>query len=82
MSFSSMFSGLKTFFKMNIITRLTAIMVKGGLGQKVTVILGCLFIFYGIFKAFYWILLATAGYLIVYLAFKDYERMTAASSKE
>ena len=59
---------------MNFITRLTGVMVKGSLGQKVTVVIGTLFILFGIYKAFQWILLATAGYLLVYLAFKDFDR--------
>jgi hypothetical protein len=54
-------------------------MLKGSLGQKVFVILGCLLILFGVYKAFYWILLSAGGYLIVYLAFKDYDRETKLS---
>ena len=76
MASTSFFNGMKSFFKVNFITRLSGIMIKGSLGQKVAVILGGLFILFGIYKAFQWILLATAGYIIIFLAFKDYEKAT------
>jgi len=81
MGMSSVFTGIMNFFKANFITRLTGVMIKGSLGHKVTVILGGLFIVYGVFKAFYWIILATAGYILIYLAFKDYERICDRKSE-
>lgn len=80
MSFLSYFDGLRNFLKVNFITRITGIMVKGTLGQKVAVIVGCLGIMFGIYKAFVWLLLCLGGYLIVFMAFKDFESMTRTPS--
>ncbi len=81
MGFSSTFESAKTFLKMNFVTRITGIMIKGSLGQKVAVVLGCLGILMGIYKAFFWLLLAGAGYLICYLGFQDYEQMTKTAKE-
>jgi hypothetical protein len=72
---TSIFTGIKNFIKTNFITQITGVMVKGSLGQKVAVILGMLIFLFGAYMAIKWILLIIGGYIIVYLGFKDYERM-------
>jgi len=74
MGLLSFFDGIKSFVKVNFVTRLTGVMVKGTLGQKVAVIIGGVAILFGIYRAFQWILLALGGYIIIFLAFKDYDR--------
>ncbi len=75
MTFASVFTGAKNFIKTNFITQLTGVMIKGSLGQKVAVVIGLLLFLFGAYKAIQWILLIIGGYAIVYLAFKDYERV-------
>ncbi|MHC4943396.1 MAG: hypothetical protein ACYTG7_10300 [Planctomycetota bacterium] len=79
MSTKTYFEGFRSFIKVNFITRITGIMLKGTLGQKVAVVIGCLGMLFGIYKTFIWILLVIGGYIIVFLAFKDYENMTNKS---
>lgn len=79
MTMASIFTGLKNFIKTNFITQITGVMVKGTLGHKVAVILGLIIFLFGAYKAIQWILLIIGGYVIVYLAFKDYERMRSTS---
>lgn len=76
MSIYSIFEGVKSFVKVNFITRITGIMIKGTLGQKVAIIIGCLGILFGIYRAFSWLLLVLGGYLIVFMAFKDFDSTT------
>ena len=75
MSMTSIFTGIKNFIKTNFITQITGVMVRGSLGQKVAVMLGMLIFLFGAYMAIKWILLIIGGYIIVYLGFKDYERM-------
>jgi hypothetical protein len=75
MTLTSFFTGIKNFLKANFITQMTGVMVKGSLGQKVAVVLGLLIFLFGAYMAIKWILLIIGGYIIVYLAFKDYERV-------
>ena len=79
MAMTSIFTGLKNFIKTNFITQITGIMVKGTLGHKVAVILGLLILLFGAYKALLWFLFIIGGYVIVYVAFKDYERMRNTS---
>jgi hypothetical protein len=76
---TSIFTGIKNFIKTNFITQITGVMVKGSLGQKVAVLLGLLIFLFGAYMAIKWILLIIGGYIIVYLGFKDYERMRKPS---
>lgn len=80
MGLSSMFANIKDLVRVNFLTRLSGIMVKGTLGQKVAVVIGCLGILMGLYKAFFWLLLAMAGYVICVLAFQDYERIARAKT--
>ena len=75
MGLSSMFQSVKTLIRVNFISRITGIMLKGNLGQKVAVVIGCLGILMGLYKAFFWLLLALGGYIICFLAFQDYDRL-------
>ena len=79
MAMTSIFTGLKNFIKTNFITQITGIMVKGTLGHKVAVILGLLILAFGAYKALLWFLFIIGGYVIIYVAFKDYERMRNTS---
>lgn len=80
MGLSSFFNGIQTFVKVNFITRLTSIMLKGTLGQKVAIVLGGLGMLFGIYRTFQWLLLMLAGYIIIFLAFKDFDNMTKTSN--
>lgn len=73
---TSFMENMKSFVKLNFITRMSGIMLKGTLGQKVAVIVGLVAMLFGIYKTFQWLLLIIGGYIIVFLAFKDYENMS------
>lgn len=73
MGFASLFQGLKSFLQLNFFTRAAGIMLKGSLGQKVTVVMGCLGFLFGLYMAFKWILISTAGTILIYLAFRDFD---------
>ena len=75
MGLSSMFESVKTLVRVNFVTRITSIMMRGTLGQKVAVVIGCLGMLMGLYKAFFWLLLALGGYVICFLAFQDYDRL-------
>lgn len=80
MGLSSFFNGIQNFIKVNFITRLTNIMLKGTLGQKVAIVIGGLGVLFGIYRTFQWLLLILAGYIIIFLAFKDFDNMTKTSN--
>ena len=82
MGLSSMFASVKTLVRVNFLTRISGIMMKGTLGQKVAVVIGCLGILMGLYKAFFWLLLALGGYVICFLAFQDYDRIRSAGRAE
>jgi len=79
MTYKTFVDGFKAFVKLNFLTRITSIMLKGTLGQKVAVVLGIFCIIFGIYKTFIWLLLMLGGYLVVFLAFKDFDSMTRPS---
>ena len=76
---ASFMESMKSFIKLNFFTRMSGLMLKGTLGQKVAVIIGVVAVLFGIYKTFQWLLLIIGGYIIVFLAFKDFENMTKPS---